>query len=105
MLNEYNKSLFPRIFQNDLPTRNLCVYFIDLFGTQNILIPGSLVNLIVDMGISPASLIFRGCTNSSQSSYTPDSLIDSIRVMLYNDNYIKPWSNEYLLVKLLTTSS
>ena len=55
LLNEYNK-----LFQNDSPTRNLCVYFIDLFVTQNILIPGTLVNRIIDMGISPASLIFRG---------------------------------------------
>jgi len=67
MLNEYNKSLFTRIFQNDSPTRNLCVYCIDLFVTQTILIPGTLVNRIVDMGISPASLIFPGCTNYSQS--------------------------------------
>ena len=61
------KSLYlTRIFQNDSPTRNLRVYFIDLFVTQNILIPGTLVNQIVDMSISPGSLIFPGCMNSSQ---------------------------------------
>jgi len=79
-LNEHNKSLFPRIFQNDSPTRNLWVYFLDLFVTQNILIPGTLVNRIVDMDISPASLIFPGCTNYSQSTYTADGLVDSIRI-------------------------
>jgi len=105
LLNEHNRSLFTRIFPNDSPTRNLCVYFIDLFVTQNILIPGTLVNLIVDMGISPASLSFSGCTNSSQSSYTDDGLFDSLRFMLYSDNYIKPWSKGYLLVKLLTKPS
>ena len=82
-----------------------CVYFIDLFVTQNNLIPGTLVNRIVDMGISAASLILTGCTNSNQSSYTADGLINSLRFMLYNDNYIKPWSNEYLLFKHLTKSS
>ena len=95
LLSEYNKSLFTRIFQNDSPTSNLCVYFIDLFVTQNILIPGTLVNRIVDMAISPAILMFQGGTNSSQSSSTADGLVDSLRFMLYNDNYIKPWSNEY----------
>ena len=82
-----------------------CVYFIDLFVTQNILIPGTLVNRIVDMGISPAGLIFPGCTNSSQSSSTADGLVDSLRFILHSDNYIKSRSNEYLLVKLLTKSS
>ena len=94
------------IFQNDSPTRNLCAYFIDLFVTQNILIPGTLVNRFVDMGISPASLIFPGCTNSSQPSYTADGLVDSLRFMLYNDNYIQPSGlTQYLLAKLLTKSS
>jgi len=65
-------------------------YCIDLFVTQNILVPGTLVNRIVDMGISPTSLIFPVCTNSSQSSYTADGLVDSLRFILYNDNYIKP---------------
>ena len=76
LLSEYNKCLFTRIVLNDSPSRNLCVYFIDLFVTQNILIPGTLVNLIVDMGISPASLIFQGCTNFSQSTYAADGLVD-----------------------------
>jgi len=57
------------------------------------------------MGISPASLIFPGCTNSSQPSDIADGLVNSLGFMLNNDNYIKPWSNEYLLVKLLTKSS
>ena len=35
-------------------------YFIKLFVTQNILIPGTLVNRIVDTGTSPARLIFPG---------------------------------------------
>jgi len=79
LLNEYIKFLFTRIFQNDSPTRNLCVHFIDLFVTQNILIPGTLVNRIVDMGTSPASHIFPGCTNSSQYSHTADDIVDSLR--------------------------
>jgi len=96
LLNEYNNSLFTRIFQNGSPTRNLCVYFIDLFVTQNILIPGTLVNRIVDKGSSLVSLIFPGCTNSIQASSAADGLVDSLRFMLYNANYIKLWSNEYL---------
>jgi hypothetical protein len=34
------------------------MYCIDLFVTYNILIPGSLVNRIIDMGISPAGQAF-----------------------------------------------
>jgi len=99
LLNEYNKFLFTLYLY--LPF----IYILYLLVTQNILTPGTLVNRIVDMGISPASLIFPSCTNSSQSSYTADGVVDSLRFNIYNDNYTKPWSNEYLLVKHLTKSS
>ncbi len=35
---------------------------------------------------------------------TANGIVDSLRTLLYEDNYLKPWSNEYLLVKLLTKS-
>ena len=54
------------------------------------------------MGISPASLMLPGCMNSSQSSSTANGLVNSLRLMLYNDNYAKPnKSNKYILVIVL----
>ena len=30
--------------------------------------------------------------------------VDSLRTVLFNEHFIKPWSDEYMLVKLLTRS-
>ncbi len=102
-LNDHVKSLFVRICSNNSITRDICMYFINLFVTQNIVFPGTLVNRIIDMGISPTSLLLSSHKKSSHEK-TSNGLIDSLSAMLYNDNYVKPWSNEYLLVKLLTKS-
>ena len=65
-------------------------------------IPGTITDIIVGMDISPSSLLSDKCSNHK---YLPaDGLVDSLRAMLLSDNYIKPWSNEYILVKLLTRS-
>ena len=102
-INDSTKSLFSRICTTDSPTRDLCIYFMNLFIVDNVLVPGTLVDRIVKMGISPTSLLCSKVKHSSHQ-YTPDGLVDSLRAMLYNDNYIKPWSSEYLMVKLLTRS-
>ena len=57
------------------------------------LIPGTIIDRIVGMGISPSSLLSDKC---SSHKYLPaDGLVDSLRAMLLSDNYIKTWSNEY----------
>ena len=102
-INDSTKSLFKRICSTDSPTRDVCIYFMNLFIVDRVLVPGTLIDRIVKMGISPTSLLQSNVKQSSQT-FTADGLVDSLRAMLYNDNYIKPWSNEYLLVKLLTRS-
>ena len=102
-INDRIKSLFTRICTTDSPTRDMCIHFINLFIVDRVLVPGTLIDRIVKMGVSPISLLQSNVRNSSQV-YVADGLVDSLRALLYNDNYIKPWSNEYLLVKLLTRS-
>ncbi len=102
-INDNVKSLFSRICTHDSPTRDLCIYFMKLFIVKDMLIPGTLIERIVKLGISPTSLLSSN-VNHSNKHYATDGLVDSLRAILYSDNYIKPWSNEYLLVKLLTRS-
>ncbi len=101
LISESTKSLFKRICSADSPTRDVCIYFMNLFISSHVLIPGTLIDRIVKMGISPTSLLQSYVKYSSREN-TADGVVDSLRAMLYCDNYIKPWSNEYLLVKLLT---
>ena len=30
-----------------------------------------------------------------------DGIVDSLRIMILSENVIKPWCNEYILIKLL----
>ena len=72
----------------------------NLFITKNFLVPGTLVTRIINMGISPSSIFHSGIPKPTSTE--TDGLVDSLRTLLFSDNYTKPWSNEYLLVKLLT---
>ena len=102
-INDNVKSLFTRVCSTDSPTRDVCIHFINLFITESLIVPGTLIARIVKMGISPTSLLQCNNKRSSQTKVN-DGLVDSLSAILYNDNYIKPWSTEYLLVKLLTRS-
>ena len=102
-INDNVKSLFTHVCSTDSPTRDVCIHFINLFITESLILPGTLIARIVNMGISPTSLLQCNNKRSSQTKVT-DGLVDSLSAILYNDNYIEPWSTEYLLVKLLTRS-
>ena len=63
-------------------------------------VPGTLLDRVVYMGESHIKRAF----NYPQSSATNDGLVDSIRHLLFTDNFTKPYSHEHLLVHLLTTA-
>ena len=84
-----------------------CLYFIDLFVTRNILITGTVISRIVHMTLYLLLVIYSGSTHSSHSSQhicTILMIMWNLRFMLYNENDIKPWSSEYILLKHLTKS-
>ena len=96
-------SLFRRICAIDSPTRDLCLHFTKLYIRDNTTVPGTLIHRLVNMGVSPTSILLdTGAIISSHT--TADGIVDSLRAILYHDNYVKPWCNEYMLVKLLTRS-
>ncbi len=57
LINDSTKSLFTRICTTDSPTRDTCVHFLNLFITNHVLIPGTLIDRLIKMGISPSSLL------------------------------------------------
>ena len=93
------KCLFKRLCSTDSPTRNICTHFIYLYITENILIPGSLIERIVRSGASPLLLLNELYNHHNVPN---DGRVDALRASLLCENYVKPWSNEYYLVKLLT---
>jgi hypothetical protein len=65
--------------------------------------PGSWVDRIVNMDVSPVSVMVSTRKSSHDRNYS-DGVVDSLRSLLLHENYIKPWSMEYLMVKLLARS-
>ena len=73
------------------------------YVTKGLLIPGSIIDKLINSGVSPIQLMYNKpehCNHIGKS----DGVVDSLRNLLLHEHFIKPWSNEYLLVKLLTKS-
>ncbi len=66
-------------------------------------VPGTLVSKILSMNVNVLSYAFNQC-NSYLPSFDCNGHIDSIRNLIYHENFIKPYSDEHTLVYLLTKS-
>ena len=59
----------------------------------------TLVGRIIDMGISPMYAAFNKVTLSPDVETEANGVVDSLRVMLSSENFIKPYSEESILSK------
>ena len=66
-------------------------------------VPGILLDRVVSMGESPTKRAFNSQGIPETSVTNNDGLADSIRHLLFTDNFTKPYSHE-ILVHLLTTA-
>ena len=96
-------SLFHRICNISSPARNLCMYYLSQYVLFGILTPGTLIERVVRTGHSPMQYVF---SPPASSKYVPyeNGHVDTLKVLLSSDNFIKPYSEEHLLVHLLTTA-
>ena len=96
-----SSSLLRRIYCNDTPVKSLTNYFMSLYLARGVLIPGTLVHRIISYGLSPIKCIFN-------KIYLPADPVcgvtDSLKMLLRNENFIKPYSEEHVLSSLLTRS-
>ena len=97
-------SLLKRIMSINTPTNDLCDYLIERYFTHKTLYPKTLVGCVIQMGISPLELICDRTVYSRANPASDDGHIGSLRHLVSEENYIKPWSAEYKLVQLLTRS-
>ena len=96
-------SLYSKIFKVESPARRLMQHLLSRFICYGETIPGTLLDRVVSMGESPIKRAFN-YQHVPQSSATNDGLVDSIRHLLFTDNFNRPYSHEHLLVHLLTTA-
>ena len=97
-------SLYNRIFKVESPARRLLQHLLSRFIWYGKTIPGSLLDRVVSMGESPTKRAFNSQHISKTSVTNNDGLVDSIRHLLFTDNFTKPYSHEHLLIHLLTTA-
>ena len=95
-------SLYNRIFKVDSPTRELnCVFLAEYLITGRS-VKGTILDSILKSGFSPVRTAFVKCPRKFYDFNHRDGIVDSIRSLLINENFIKPWSTEHSIVQLLT---
>jgi hypothetical protein len=98
-------SLYNRIFKVESPARRLMQHLLSRFICYGKTVPGTLLDRVVSMGESPTKRAFNSQHVPKTSVTNNDGLVDSIRHLLFTDNFTKPYSHEHLkLVHLLTTA-
>ncbi len=61
---------------------------------------GTITDRIVKMGLCPVKCAFN--KHLCNKDNCDNGVIDSLRQLLHCDNFLKPWSSEYILTRLLT---
>ena len=103
VLNRNIVSLYSRIFNVSTPLLDLTSQFLSMYIVSNVVIPGTIVSDVLSMGISPLSYAFNKPPKININIHD-NGHIDSIRNLIYHENFLKPYSDEHTLVNLLTKS-
>ena len=93
-------SLYTRIFKVNSPLRDLCVYDLTTFMASGITVPGTITHRLTQLGLSPVECAFTKYV--PRHSMYRDGVIDSLSQLIHCANFIKPWSDEYLMSVQLT---
>jgi hypothetical protein len=100
VINERILSFYYRIFQVNSPLMKLCSYLMSEYVVSGVLYKGTIVENIVRMGHSPIISAFKNVKPTYSGD--ADGVVESLRYLLYHENYIQQGSNEHILTRLLT---
>ena len=90
------------IFQVDLPTRLLCAKLLSDFISYNHSDPGTFIDQIIKMNLSPVKCIFRRVIPNVIEEAHHDGVVESLRFLILHENFIKPYFSEHIIAFLLT---
>ena len=97
--------LYRNIFKADTPARELQSVLLAKYISNGNIIKGTLLDRITKSGGQPLDIILNnGPFKSTECDINTedDGMIDSLRYLLYHEDYNKPWSQEHILATLLT---
>ena len=98
-------SLWRRIFDIESPARRICEKQLRDFLRYGHIIPGTILDRVCRFGISPIKYAFTNYQrNPPRSQDVSDGVADSLKFLIMHDNFIKPYSDEHILARLLITA-
>jgi len=93
---------FYNIMNSDTPAKELQLSLLVKYVVSGKTVTGSIIDSLVKYGVSPIkAALYKPTTKCRQPQ---DGVIDSLRQIVYSENYVKRWSYELLLTSLLTKS-
>ena len=95
-------SLWYHITQVDSPTRLLCAKLLSEFVLYNHSVPGTLIDRIIKMKLSPVKCLFGRVIPNVIDEAHHGGVVESLRFLILHENFIKPYSSEYIIASLLT---
>ncbi len=95
-------SLFRRICSVSSPARNICLYHLYRYVLSGHLSQDTLLDKVIATRQSPISPALKKSSHT-ECQRSENGHVDSIRILLYHENFVKPYSAEHLLVHLLTS--
>ena len=86
-------ALFNKVFSVNFPVRDLNLQFLARYIIRGEKTKTTLLNA---RGIEPITLAFSKKTRLLWQTKSEDGVVDSLRQIIYKENYIKLWSSEYI---------
>ena len=103
MIKADTASLLHRVFRVESPYRKLCSFFLGRYISEGVTTPRTLIHRVTILGDSPVYIAFHKPTRGIPIGCTDDGVIDSLRYLVTHENYVKPWTIQHNLVRLLTS--
>ncbi len=99
-------NVFVKIFQAESTVRKLCIHLFSKYICSGAVVKDTLLERIVSTAMSPTRLLADGIKSMVTHKYKHGSnvIVDTMQTLLFHDNFVKPWSEELTLLRLLTNS-
>ena len=88
----------------DSPARVLCLELLSQYVSHGKLVNGTIIHRVKEAGHSPIICAFIKPILPNAMYEPEDGTVSSLRYLLHHENFIKPYSSEHLLTRLLIKS-
>jgi hypothetical protein len=96
-------NLFARMFRVRSPSTLLSSALLSRYMLSDRVPEGTLLHRVLNLGMSPIDAILTKKSACAPHVFINDGFVDSLQFLLFNENFVKPWSVEYILTSLLTS--